>query len=96
MILACRYNDKELALALVKLGADIEAKDNVSKVWPWHCMTPGVSREECLEAVSQSIGGLALLSRCFDSADVQTAVHTHAQNIFIDLITLFTYSAPRQ
>ena len=73
---ACRQNSKETALALVELGADIEAKDNVSEVWPGHCMAPGVSREECLEAVSESIGGLALLSRCFDSADVQTAVHT--------------------
>ena len=78
MIRACYYNNKEIALALMELGANINAKDNVSKVWPGHCMTPGVSREECLEAVSQSIGGLALLSRCFDSADVQTAVHnTH-------------------
>ena len=73
---ACSNKNKEIALALVKLGADINAKSNVSKVWPGHCMTPGVSREECLEAFSQSIGGLALLSRCFDSADVQTAVHT--------------------
>ena len=76
MIIACDNNNKETALALVELGADINAKDNVSKVWPGHCMMPGVSREECLEAVSESIGGLALLSRCFDSADVQTAVHT--------------------
>ena len=63
-------------MVLLELGADIEASNDVSKVWPGHCMTPGVSREECLEAVSESIGGLALLSRCFDSADVQTAVHT--------------------
>ena len=76
MIIACIYKNKETALALVELGADIEAKSNVSKVWSGHCMTPGVSREECLEAVSQSIGGLALLSRCFDSAAVQTAIHT--------------------
>ena len=75
-MIACFNNHKELALALVELGANIEAKDIVSKVWPGHCTTPGVSRKECLEAVSQSIGGLALLSRCFDSADVQTAVHT--------------------
>ena len=75
-MIACINNRKEIALALVELGADINAKSNVSKVWPGHCMTPGVSREECLESVSQSIGGLALLSRCFDSADVQTAVHT--------------------
>ena len=73
---ACSYNSKDIAVALVELGADINAKNNVSKVWPGHYMTPGVSREECLEAVSESIGGLALLSRCFDSADVQTAVHT--------------------
>ena len=77
MIHACRDNEnKELAVALVELGANMEATDRVSKAWPGHCMTPGVSREECLEAVSESIGGLALLSRCFDSADVQTAVHT--------------------
>ena len=75
-MIACHNNNKELALALVKLGADIDATNNVSKVWPGHCMAPGVSREECLEAVSESICGLALLSRCFDSADVQTAVHT--------------------
>ena len=73
---ACNNDNKELAVALVELGANMEAKDNVSKLWPGHCMTPDVSREECLEAVSESIGGLALLSRCFDSADVQTAVHT--------------------
>ena len=54
-MIACHNNNKELALALVKLGADINAKSNVSKVWPGHCMTPGVSREECLEAVGQSI-----------------------------------------
>ena len=72
-MMACCWDNKETALALVELGADIEGKDNVSIVWSGHCMTPG---EECLEAVSQSIGGLALLSRCFDSADVQTAVHT--------------------
>ena len=71
---ACRNGNKELSLALVERGANMEAKDMVSKV-SGHCMTPGVSREECLESVSQSIG-LALLSRCFDSADVQTVVHT--------------------
>ena len=54
-MIACWHNHKELAVALLELGADIEAKNNVSKVWPGHCMTPGVSREECLEAVSRSI-----------------------------------------
>ena len=32
MIYACHNDNKELAVALVELGADIEAKDNVSKV----------------------------------------------------------------
>ena len=44
-MIACRYNNKELAVALLELGADIEARNDVSKVWPGHCMTPGVSRE---------------------------------------------------
>ena len=61
-MLACCNNYVKLAVALLELGADVEAKNNVSKVWPGHCMTPGVSREECLEAVSRSIGGLALIT----------------------------------
>ena len=43
-MIACSKNYKELAVALLELGADIEARNDVSKVWPGHCMTPGVSR----------------------------------------------------
>jgi hypothetical protein len=44
-MIACEFGNKKLALALVKKGANIETKDNVSKAWP-RCSKPDVPRKD--------------------------------------------------
>ena len=65
-MMACDNDTKELALALVELGADIEATNNVSKVGQGHCMTHGVSREEFFRgsrSVNRRLGAVEPLLR---------------------------------